>query len=112
MLSAFGVDHGESSISKGVRLRLVRTPSKAAARVMTTGPKGSKTGAQKIAHGARKASEASISVKGIGEGTSRVGRGISGVIEQHPGLTGAALVGGGGAGGYKLISDAEARRRR
>lgn len=82
MISAFGVDHGEIS--------------KIAASAALTGP-------QKITAGAKKLTEANISLSGIGRKTGRGLQHAGSWIERNPGKTGAALVGGGGgAAGVEL----------
>ena len=121
MLSAFGVDHGE--VSKGL-LPKVMPSSKLGARAArarraagavrgpTTAPlTAPKSGGQKIKGALNRAGEADISLKGIGQAAGRGVRGVGGFMEKRPGLTGTALVGGGGAAGYKYLSDKQPRKR-
>lgn len=119
MKSAFGVDHGE--ISKGV-LR-VRKPlpgfpgggratraQRAARAAHPSQPTPS--GPQKVKRALNRAGEADISLKGIGQSAGR-GLGATGrFLENRPGLTGTALVGGGGAAGYKILSDKQPKKKR
>jgi hypothetical protein len=55
--------------------------------------------------------EKDISIKEVGRsagsGVSRAG----GFMQRHPGLTGTALVGGGGAASYKLLSEKQPRKK-
>jgi hypothetical protein len=124
MLSAFGVDHGD--ISKGVRLRspFARTP-KGKVPFGTRGPNGKQltraqratvgtagpTRPQRARVGMDRVLEAPVSIAGIGRGASRGAQAGTGFIERHPGLTGTALVGGGGAAGYQYLSNKEPRRK-
>lgn len=108
MISAFGVDHGEFS-----KARYQQNQPKRMTRAQrrTKGKAGVLTGPQKIVQAAHRAGEAPVSVKGIG---GSVGRGIQGTgrfLANRPGLTGAALVGGGGAAGYKYLSDKEPKKK-
>jgi hypothetical protein len=126
MLSAFGVDHGE--ISKAVRLKMVRVGKPRVARGTrnakgkrlnasqrrTASPPGMapQTGPQKVRRGLEKITEAPITIGGVGRGTSRVGQGVSDFTARHPGLTGAGILGAGGYGGYKYLSQKEPRPKR
>lgn len=95
MDSAFGIDHGE--VSKA-RSSLFRAAKKAA-----PGPRAPSRASQ-IKGSLSRAAEKDISLKEIG---SSAGKGVSGVgrfMQNRPGLTGTALVGGGGAAGYKALS--------
>ena len=121
MMSAFGIDHGE--IAKAARppkvgwlarRRMPKAPggkTPTAAQVRTKG-QGAATHTEREKAGLNRAGETEVSLKGIGRGISRVGRGTSNLMERHPGLTGTAVVGGGGAAGYKLLSEREPRKKR
>jgi hypothetical protein len=120
VISAFGVDHGE--ISKG--WRVVKAPKG------FRGPGGKRgkraTGAQirtrgqdpnfvsrpqKIKRAAEKVTRADVSLAGIGESAGKGSKAVGGFLERHPGLTGTALVGGGGAAGYKYLKDKQPKKR-
>ena len=101
MESAFGIDHGEISKTRLPR-RLVgpkprpRAPSRAS----------------QIRGKLNQLGDKDVSIKEVGRSA---GSGVSGVgrfMQNHPGLTGTALVGGGGAAGYKVLSDRTPRKKR
>ena len=116
MISAFGVDHGD--ISKGLRLVRVpkglkapggRRPTGAQLRTRGTNP-GAPTRSQKVGAALNRAGEADISLKGIGAGVGSTTSKVGGFLSRHPGLTGTAAVGGGGAAGYRYLSRKEPKR--
>jgi hypothetical protein len=115
MHSAFGVDHGDE-ISKVGRPRLTwpkRAPRTNAAQKRTATPPGSSaTGPQKVKGAFKRATETPISLGGIGRGTGQTFQGVGGFLEKRPGLTGTALVGGGGALGYRQLSRREPRKKK
>lgn len=122
MQSAFGIDHGEiSKIRWGAprRPKIPKMkgapggakPSAAQKRTAGTNP-DALTRPAKIKGALNRAGEADISLKGIGSGAGRVIRGTGGFLEKRPGLTGTALVGGGGAAGYKYLSEKQPRKKR
>jgi hypothetical protein len=95
MLSAFGVDHGE--IAKGFRSPRWGKPPP---RPFRGGP----TAAGDTVRGAfKRVTEANVSLKGIGESAGKAAGKTGSFLEKHPGITGTALVGGGGALGYKAL---------
>jgi hypothetical protein len=110
MLSAFGVDHGE--VSKGI-LRAAGRPARRLTRAQrATRGAGGPSGPQKVAGAVDRALGAPISVKGAGRAAGK-GMGATGrFFEQRPGLTGTALVGGGGYAGYKYLKQSEPKRKK
>lgn len=105
MTSAFGIDHG-GEISKGrLPYKLVKVPKhKISSEIGPSRPK-------RIKDALNRAGEAPISIKGVGRAA---GRGISqagGFIQQNPGKTGAALVGGGAGAGYYHLSNKEPKKK-
>jgi len=94
MQSAFGIEHGE--VAKAFR---APRPKKG---YVPRG--GGQTGPQKTKGALHRIGEADISLKNIGTAAGRGMKGTGGFLERHPGLTGTALVGGGGAAGYKYLS--------
>ena len=84
-----------------------------AAQQRTAGQGPAVPGSRRGVRGAlNRAGEADISVKGIGGSIGR-GAGMTGAfMQRHPGLTGTAAVGGGGAAGYKILSDKEPKRKK
>jgi hypothetical protein len=120
MQSAFGVDHG--GVSKGV-FKVAKplrgfpgggraTKAQRAARAAQAGQPVQPGGATKIKNTLNRVGEADISLKGIGEAAGRGTKAVGGFLEKRPGLTGTALVGGGGAAGYKVLSDKQPKKRR
>jgi hypothetical protein len=120
MLSAFGVEHGE--IGKGL-FKVARpmrgmpgggraTRAQRAARAAQAGQPLKPGGATKVKNALNRAGEADISLKGIGAGAARATKAAGGFLERRPGLTGTALVGGGGAAGYKVLSDKQPKKKR
>ncbi len=103
MESAFGIEHGE--ISKA------RVPRLSAAQVRTAG-QGAPTRTTKTKRALHKIGEADISLKGLGSAAGKTLKGTGSFLENRPGLTGTALVGGGGAAGYKYLSNKEPRRNK
>jgi hypothetical protein len=59
-----------------------------------------------------RAGETPITVKGIGGGAGKAVRGVGGVFEGRPGLTGTALLVGGGAVGYNHLKNKEPRKKK
>lgn len=102
MQSAFGVDHGDE-VSK---IRLPRPPRKpppaprAPSRASQIGGKLNRLG------------EKDISVKELGASAGRGVGNVGGFMQRRPGLTGTALVGGGGAAGYKVLNDRSRKKAR
>jgi len=89
MRSAFGIDHGEVS--------------KAASPL---------TGPQKVKGALNRIGTAHVSIKGVGRAAGRTTRKTGQFLERNPGVTGTALVGGGGYAGYKYLSEKEPRKRK
>ena len=116
MLSAFGVDHGEISKIRPPKLPKLRgmeggaPPTAAQKRTQGHNP-GAKTRPRKVKEALHGIGEADISLKGIGNAAGGATRGVGGFLEKRPGLTGAALVGGGGAGGYHVLRQKEPKRK-
>lgn len=121
MESAFGVDHGE--VSKALlgsfkpRGRVpfgTRGPNgkpMTRAQRATVGEAGP-TRPQRIKNRANKVLETPVSIAGVGRATSRLGESTSGFLGSHPGATGAAILGGGSAAGYKFARGKEPKRKR
>ena len=113
MYSAFGVDHGE--ISKGVRVRLGWSkPAKklTRAQVRTRGQgtgKGTRT--EIVTRKLKNAAEAPVSVAGTGRAAGRGITGTGAFMQNRPGITGAALLGGGSAGTYHHLKQKEPKRK-
>ena len=103
MISAFGVEHGETSISK-LRGARERRRLKYETRGRGEGVPGP---AKKVANALNSAGEAHVSVKGVGRGAGGGLKSAGGVLIKHPGIAGTALVGGGGALGYRYLSRRE-----
>jgi hypothetical protein len=112
MDSAFGVDHGEVSkarVPRGLRVpgtKNRRTPTRAQVRTAGT---GGPSGPQKVKGALVRATQADISLQGIGAGAGKSLKGVGGFLEKRPGITGTALVGGGGAAGYKYLGQKKKR---
>jgi hypothetical protein len=103
MESAFGIDHGdELSKARLPRSRMPRTRARAGVPSQATRIKGS----------LNRLGEKDISVKEIGRGAGSTVSRVGGFMQRHPGLTGTTLVGGGGAAGYKLLSDTQGKKKR
>ena len=113
MQSAFGIDHVEIS-------KVARPPKKlagwrgrpTAAQTRTAGTNGKGTRTKAAAAKLNRIGEADVSLKGIGSGIGAGATRAGAFFQRHPGLTGTAAVGGGGAAGYKILSDKEPKRRR
>jgi hypothetical protein len=115
MQSAFGIDHGEVSkvrVPPHLRVPGTKNSRRATAAQRRTAGLGGPSGPQKVKGALNRVGEADISLKGIGEGAGRSLRGVGGFLEKRPGLTGTALVGGGGAAGYKYLSGMEPKKKR
>ena len=101
MESAWGIEHGEiSKIRLPRRLPKAAPPPKAPSRASQIGGKLNRLG------------EKDISIKELG---ASAGRGVGNVgrfMQNRPGLTGTALVGGGGAAGYKVLNDRSRKKAR
>lgn len=110
MLSAFGVDHGE--ISKGRGIFYPRLPKVASRAQKATQGTGVATGPQRVKAALNRAGDAPVTIKGVGRASARTMRGVGGVFEGHPGLTGTALVGGGGVAGYQHLKNKEPRKKK
>jgi hypothetical protein len=120
MLSAFGVDHG--GVSKGV-FRVPKPPrgmpggrratrAQRASRAQQAATPGGPSAGEQIKNAFSRAGEANISLKGIGAGAAKGTKAVGGFLEKRPGLTGTALVGGGGAAGYKVLSDKQPKKKK
>ena len=103
MLSPFGVEHGEIS-----KARLPKLPGVKAKPTGVGGP----TGPQKIKGSLKRAVEAPVSVAGVGRAAGGTMRGVGSFLERKPGITGSTLVGGGGAAGYKYLSQREPKKKK
>src|SRR4051794_21833463 len=106
MISAFGVEHGEIAKARFINPRRAmrgmpggRPASRAQQR--TAGQPGAQSGPQQVKGLFNRIGEADVSLKGIGSSAGRGVKRTGSFLESHPGLTGTALVGGGGAAGYK-----------
>lgn len=109
MDSAFGVDHGE--ISKIRIPRKVHPPAEALARKAAQRAQGARAGNAvrkgpgKLKKLGEKAVNTEISVsrvgRGVGSGIGTVGRKTNEVITRYPGVTGTAVLGGGGYALYR-----------
>jgi hypothetical protein len=116
MLSAFGVDHGE--VSKAafklpyVATRAGRAARSARATARASAPPAGPGPGTKLKDALSRAGEANISLKGIGAGAGKGTKAVGGFLEKRPGLTGTALVGGGGAAGYKVLSDKQPKKKK
>jgi hypothetical protein len=111
MLSAFGIDHGEVSKARlPMRGFGGRRPTRAQRRVNSRVNTGGVSGPSKVKAALNRAGEADISLKNIGAGAGKGMKGVGGFLEKRPGLTGTALVGGGGAAGYKYLSNKEPKK--
>ena len=110
MLSAFGVDHGE--VSKGF-FRAAGSGTKRLTRAQrATKGTGGPSGPKQVAGAVDRALGAPISIKGAGRAAGG-GLGATGrFFESRPGLTGTALVGGGGYAGYKYLKQSEPKKRK
>jgi len=109
MESAFGIDHGEISKVKGPPKLTGVTGRLTGAQVRTAG-QGAPSRTSKTKRALHKIGEADISLKGLGGAAGRGLKGTGSFLENRPGLTGTALVGGGGAAGYKYLSNKEPKR--
>lgn len=103
MQSAFGIDHGEIS-----KARLPRSPLP---RTRTRGPRAPSRASQ-IKGSLNRLGEKDISIKEVGRSAGSGVAGVGGFMQRHPGLTGTALVGGGGAAGYKILSEKPRKKPR
>jgi|KBSMisStaDraftv2_1062788.scaffolds.fasta_scaffold197465_4 hypothetical protein len=101
MQSAFGIDHGDEI----TKIRLPRRPVK-------TPPPRAPSRASQIGGKLNRLGEKDISIKELGGSAGRGVGNVGSFMQRHPGLTGTALVGGGGAGGYKVITDRQRKKAR
>lgn len=120
MQSAFGIDHGEISkiavrrppgskkAAQVIARAVGKAPPPAPAKVVRKSPRLT----EQAAAGLNRIGEADISLKGIGGGVGGGFRRVGGFLERHPGLTGTAAVGGGGAAGYKYVSSREPKKKK
>jgi hypothetical protein len=96
MESAFGIEHGEVSKARKKNQRVI--------------PPNYEPAGTKLKRIGNKVGGAQVSLKEIGNsagaGAMKVGRGF----QRFPGMTGAALVGGTGYGGYKLATKDKKQR--
>lgn len=106
MLSAFGIDHGE--VSKA----FLRPQTVTRAQKATRGLPGTRTRSKALKAGLNRVGDTPITIKGIGRTAGGAVRGVGSVFEGHPGLTGTALVGGGGAAGYTHLKNKEPRKKK
>lgn len=102
MESAFGIDHGEINKARLPRSPLPRTRARA--------PRAPSRASQ-IKGSLNRLGEKDISVKELGGGAGRGVAGIGRFMQNRPGLTGTALVGGSGAAGYKYLSGKQPRKK-
>jgi hypothetical protein len=126
MISAFGVDHG--AVSKAMSpsqmadaLKAQHAPhlarkaakklSGAQVRTQGTNP-GATTRPQHIKNFLNRIGEADISIKGVGRSAGKGVKHTGRFVERHPGLSGTALVGGGGYAGYRTLSNREPPKKR
>jgi hypothetical protein len=100
MESAFGIDHGEINKARLPRSPMPRTRTRAPSR------------ASQIKGQLNRLGEKDISIKELGGGAGRGVANVGGFMQRHPGLTGTALVGGGGAAGYKVLSEKQPRKKK
>lgn len=107
MISAFGVEHGEIS-----KVRMPRLPGNARRARKATRSPGGQSGPSQVKSALNRVGEADISLKGVGRGAGAAAKGVGGFLERRPGLTGTALVGGTGAGGYAYLSRKEPKRKK
>ena len=113
MISAFGVEHGEIS-----KARIPRNPMRgmpggrraSKAQRATQGTPGAPSGPSKVKSAFNRVGEAELSLKSIGTSAGRGMKATGGFLEKRPGLTGTALVGGGGAAGYHILSQKEPKK--
>jgi len=110
MISAFGVDHGEISKARSPWLKGARG-AKAARKAAAQQHPPVPSGPQKIAGKLNEIGEADISLKGIGRKSGQGVKNTGGFLERHPGLTGTALVGGGGAAGYTYLRNKQPKKK-
>jgi hypothetical protein len=76
-----------------------------------TAGRGQPNAVQKIPGALNRIGSADISLKSIGRVAGKGAKGAGNFVERHPGATGTALVGGGGAAGYSYLSRKEPKRR-
>lgn len=103
MESAFGIDHGDE-FSK------TRLPRRLVGGGKPQGPRAPSRASQ-IKGKLNRMGEKDISIKEVGRSAGAGLSGVGGFMQRHPGLTGTALVGGGGAAGYKLLSEKQPRKK-
>jgi len=102
MNSAFGVSHEINKARRGPRFRRVSADATAREQARQARPGvGEKIGnaGRKAAGFTTKVTNTKVSMAdighGVGTGTAKVGTGIGRVLNYKPGLTGAAVIGGG-----------------
>lgn len=91
MESAFGIEHGD--IAKARRRQQPRRVSPAAVKVAE--------GAKKAAQIPGKVANARVSVADAGRAAGKGAEGVGRLLNKKPGLTGAAVLGGGGYALYR-----------
>lgn len=106
MISAFGIDHNET-VSKIGGWRLTRVPKKKTL-ASTIRPSGT----QKAKDALNRVGEAHLSIKGVGRGTSRAISNTGTFMQNHPGVTGTAVVGGSSAGAATYLKNREPKKKR
>ena len=106
--SAFGISEG---VSKGVPKGAVAVARGATKAQKRTVSQGGATRTENIKRGLHRIGDADISLKGLGGATGRGFQRVGRFVEKRPGLTGTALVGGGGAAGYKYLNEKQPKKR-
>jgi len=107
MQSAFGVDHGE--VEKAFWGSAARAAKKAPPPPPP--PQGPPVGAR-VKGKLNQLGSSHISLKGIGRGVGAGVRRAGQTMEKYPGTTGTAVVGGGGAAGYKYLSERQPKSKK
>lgn len=112
MNSAFGIDHGEISKAwPGSRKQQMRDQNRAkqqAARARAAKVRGNlKKIPGKVTNAGNAIGNASVSINDVGRGAAKGFNAIGRGVNRHPGLTGAAVVGGGGYAAYRAMQSPE-----
>jgi hypothetical protein len=111
MISAFGVDHGEISKARLPRLPNGKRMTRAQRATRGVNPNAKPRG-QQASDFLNRVGDAHVSLKGIGNTAGKGAAGVGNFMAGHPGLTGTAVIGGAGAGGYKYLSDKEPKTKK
>jgi len=112
MLSPFGIDHGEISKVRYPKIPGTKRAVTATRAQQQTRGQGLPTGTQRIKGSFKRAVEAPVSVANVGRAAGGTMRGVGSFLESKPGITGSTLVGGGGAAGYKYLSQKEPKKKK